>query len=124
MSEINRNLNVQQFIPHEELGGLRTPDFGGTVGDPDPVGRMERWQGMFGGTAEARHYDEGDNPAKAVGRLREDVRDNGVQRPIVVNDWGTYRSIHDGHHRAVAAHLEGQGVPAVIKDYRHIGLGG
>lgn len=106
--------------PHE-VAGIKALDFKGNIGDPDPVGRMEHWQSLFGGTTEARHYDEGDSPTKHVERLRADVRQHGVQYPIHVNEWGDgSRSLSDGHHRAVAAYLEGQRVPARIRVYKDI----
>lgn len=116
-------LSPVQFIEHADLAGLRAVDFKGHIGDPDPVGRMEDWQAKFGGTTEARHYAEGDSPTAAVERLRGEIREGGgVQEPIHVNHWKAsgYMSISDGHHRAVAAYLEGQGVPARIKVYENI----
>lgn len=113
---MNQNLGPQ-FLDHETLGRVRAVDFPGKIGDPDPVGRMQGWQDKFGGTGEARHYEEGVSPASHVAQMRDSVRSEGVHSPIVVNDWysdGNY-SMHDGHHRAVAAYLEGQGVPAIIK---------
>jgi len=119
---VSAPLNVHQFLGHAEVGALKALDFKGHIGDPDPVGRMEHWQSKFGGTTEARHYDEGDSPTAAVDRMRKDVRARGVQEPITINEWGDgTRTIYDGHHRAVAAHLEGQGVPAHIKVYKDIG---
>jgi hypothetical protein len=108
-----------QFLSHQELGSLRSTDFPGPIGDPDPIGRMEGWQEKFGGTGEARHYEPGDNPTKHVAAIRESVREHGVQEPITVREWrykdgSRDRTIYDGAHRAVAAHLEGQGAPAKI----------
>lgn len=108
-----------QFLSHDEVGALRSADFKGLIGEPDPVGRMEHWQSLFGGTGEARHYDPGDSPTQHVAQLRESVREHGVQTPIHVREWrykdgSSSRTIYDGNHRAVAAHLEGQGVPARI----------
>lgn len=121
----HESLNGRQFIDHTSLGSVRTPDFGGTVGEPDPVGRMEKWQSMFGGTGEARHYDEGDTPTKRVGALQQHLAQGGEVPPISVTHWHyqdsshDYQSIMDGHHRAVAAHLAGQGIAAQVK---HVNL--
>lgn len=110
-----------QFLEHHELAEVNAGDFKGKIGDPDPVGRMEHWQSLFGGTSEARPYDEGDSPTAAVGRMRESVRDKGVERPVHINEWSDgRRTVSDGHHRAVAAFLEGHGVPAHIKVYPNI----
>ena len=111
-----------QFLSPEELGKVHAVDFPGNIGDPDPVGRMENWQSKFGGTTEARHYDEGNSPTKHVDALREHLRSGGEVPPVHINHWKAsgYMAMSDGHHRAVAAHLEGQGVPAIIKEWDNI----
>jgi hypothetical protein len=111
MPDQNANLGPQ-FFDHAALGDLKASDYAGHV--REGVEPMERWQQQFGGSGNAIHYDEGDSPTAHVSRLREDIRTNGVQKPITVVDWGTHRSIKDGHHRAVAAHLEGQGAPGEV----------
>lgn len=108
---MNSNLGPQ-FYSHEQLGALQASDYKGTVAEG--VGAMKSWQEKFGGPkgyGNAREYDEGDGPEQAVERLRPSIRERGVEKPITVVDWGDYESIKDGHHRAVAAHLEGKGAP-------------
>jgi hypothetical protein len=118
----NSHLSPQQFLEPHELAQVRAMDFKGTIGDPDPVGRMEHWQSLFGGTSEARPYPEGDSPTARVGRLRESVRQEGVKEPLHINEWGNGdRVMMNGHHRAVAAFLEGKGAPARITVYPEIG---
>lgn len=101
-----------QFMDHDTLGALKTSDYAGHVRDGVPA--MESWQSKFGGTTEAREYDPGDGPAQSVERMRADIRANGIQKPITVIDYESHRSIKDGHHRAVAAHMEGQGAPVEV----------
>lgn len=111
-----------QFMSHEEIGKVHAIDFPGNIGDPDPVGRMEGWQEKFGGTNEARAYPEGATPTSHVNALREHFRAGGEVPPVTINHWkkSGYMAMSDGHHRAVAAHLEGQGVHAIIKEWDNI----
>lgn len=46
----------------------------------------------------------------------------GAVPAIRINHWkeSGYMSIEDGHHRAVAAYLEGQQVPAIIHEWDKI----
>lgn len=104
------NLNPVQFLDHASLGELKASDYAGHV--RDGVGAMESWQEKFGGSGSAREYDEGDSPAHSVDRMRSSIREQGgVQKPITLVDWGSHTSIKDGHHRAVAAYMEGHGAP-------------
>jgi hypothetical protein len=111
-----------QFLSHEDLGKVKAMDFPGHIGDPDPVGRMQGWQEKFGGTGEARHYDEGETPEAKVRGLQDHFRTGGEVPPVVVNHWKAsgYMSMDDGHHRAVAAHLEGKGLRATVKEWDNI----
>lgn len=111
-----------QFLSHEELGKVRAVDFPGHVGDPDPVGRMEGWQQKFGGTGEARRYSEGETPTTKVGALQEHLRSGGVVPEVHINHWKAsgYMALSDGHHRAVAAHLLGQGIKARVTEWDNI----
>jgi hypothetical protein len=108
------NLNLgQQFLDHETLGSLHASDYKGQV--HEGVEPMERWQEKFGGSGSAIQYKEGDSPTQYVDRMRPDIREKGVQRPIDVVDYGSHQSIKDGHHRAVSAYLEGQGAPVHVR---------
>lgn len=112
----------QQFLDHETLGKIKATDFPGHIGDLDPVGRMEGWQEKFGGTGNARPYDEGVTPASQIASLRAHISQGGEVPAIRINHWKAsgYMGMEDGHHRAVAAHLEGKGVPAIIHEWDNI----
>jgi hypothetical protein len=83
---------------------------------------MQGWQEKFGGTTEARPYEAGDGPAAKVEALRAHIRAGGEVPPIHINHWkqSGYMSISDGHHRAVAAHLEGRGIRADVHEWDNI----
>ncbi len=121
MADNHRTLGPQ-FMSHEDLGRVRAVDFPGHIGDPDPVGRMQGWQEKFGGTTEARDYPAGDSPASRVQGLRDHFQTGGEVPPVHINHWkkSGYMALSDGHHRAVAAHLEGRGVHAVVKEWDDI----
>lgn len=102
-----------QFFSHEELGTLSASDYKGTVAEGVPA--MDAWQTQFNShPSVTRQYNEGESPSSVVDGLRKDIRENGMQKPITVVDWGGHRSIKEGHHRAVAAHMEGMGAPAEV----------
>lgn len=111
-----------QFLDHEALGKVRAVDFPGHIGDPDPVGRMEGWQEKFGGTGEARHYGEGETPRTKVDALRGHLESGGDVPEVHINHWKAsgYMALSDGHHRAVAAHLLGQGIKARVTEWDNI----
>lgn len=110
----------EQFLDHQALGRLRASDFPGDIGDPDPVGRMENWREKF--PTMSRQYDEGDGPTARVEKFRGDMKKGDEFPPIRVNHWkqSGYMSIEEGHHRAVAAHLEGRGAKAIIHEWDDI----
>lgn len=118
----NPNLGPQ-FFEHERLGSLNASDYKGTVAEG--TAPMERWHGLFGGTTEGRPYDDGVTPTSHVESLRADIRERGVQHPITAVDYSDDPDaaslgirIRDGHHRAVAAYLEGQGAPVEVLSSR------
>jgi hypothetical protein len=100
-----------QFLDHAALGNLHAGDFPGAIGDEQALSRFERYSHEDG--LRSSHREHG-SPLGYLEHLQGQIAaQGGVQEPITVTHYpsGPPR-IWDGHHRALAAHRLGMGVPA------------
>jgi hypothetical protein len=106
------HLNPQQFSP-AEVGGLHAGDFPGSIGDQAARSRFERYNNAD--SLRASHREAG-GPLPYLDHFTDQVRKSGkIDEPIVVDAHDDYFSIHDGHHRAMAAHAAGLPLPYRIR---------
>lgn len=109
----SEHLNPAQFSP-DEVGALRAGDFPGSIGDPAARSRFEH-SSNAGDTRRPSHHEAG-GPLPHLDHFTEQVRKSGkIEEPIEVDAHDDYFSIHDGHHRAMAAHAAGLPLPYRIR---------
>lgn len=91
------HLSDVQFIGQDELRGLRTGEFGGTVGEMRP-----KWLADAADSPQARHTNHG-GPEGYVAHLRSQIAAEGIKNPLTIATYPNSESLHGGHHRALAA---------------------
>lgn len=109
----SEHLNTQQFTP-DQVAVLRAGDFPGSIGDAAARSRFDRYNSAD--TLRRSHREAG-GPLAHLDQFTAKVKEAGtIHTPIEVVAHDDYYSIHDGHHRAMAAHAAGLPVPyRVIK---------
>lgn len=112
------HLSQQQFTP-EQVSVLRAGDFRGSIGDEAARDRFKR--NAFSSSFLRDSHREAGGPLEYLDQFTAKVKAVGkIEQPVEVVAHDDYYSLHDGHHRALAAHAAGLPLPyTVIKDFRN-----